>query len=108
MLTVRRSLVLAALALWLGGFTFYSAVVVPIGTDRLGITSQGFITQRVTEWLNLIGAVALLPLGWDALAGAAPGRGRWLRPGLWLILAATLAALWVLHPYLSELLDPPT
>ncbi len=108
MTLTRRILVVAALALWLGGFTFYSAVVVPVGTERLGVTSQGFITQRVTEFLNLVGAVALVPLGWDALAGAAPGRGRWLRVLLWLVLAGTLVTLWVMHPAMSEYLDPST
>jgi hypothetical protein len=105
MTVLRRALVLAALALWLGGFIFYSAVVVPIGSARLGFNVQGGITQRVTEVLNVVGIVALLPLGWDALAGA-PARGRWPRRALWLVLAATLAGLWALHPLLADLMGP--
>ena len=31
-----RFLVLAAFAFWVGGFTFYAAVVVPTGTEVLG------------------------------------------------------------------------
>jgi len=32
-LLARRFLTIAALMFWQGGFTFYAAVVVPIGTD---------------------------------------------------------------------------
>jgi hypothetical protein len=33
---VRRFLVLAAVMFWQGGFTFYEAVVVPVGSEILG------------------------------------------------------------------------
>lgn len=50
---------LATFAAWFGGFTFYTSVVIPIGTDILGSArAQGEITQRVTFWLNLICLVA--------------------------------------------------
>jgi hypothetical protein len=39
---VRRFLLLTALVFWQGGFTFYGAVVVPIGSEILG--SQMFRT----------------------------------------------------------------
>src|SRR5437660_7364466 len=108
MTLLRRYLVVAAVALWLGGFTFYASVVVPIGTERLGRVGQGFITQRVADWINLIGFIALWPLLWDAWAGA-PGRpARFARLSLWLALAGTLAVLWFLHGSLSELLDDET
>jgi len=106
MTLTRRYLVVTALALWLGGFTFYAAVVVPVGTDRLGRTGQGFITRDVTAWLNLVGLAALVPLGWDAWS--AGRRGRPMRLVLWLVLAATLAVLAALHPRLVELLDDAT
>src|SRR5262249_36841604 len=55
-----RFIVLAAYALWQGGFFFYTAEVVPIGTDVLGsATSQGFITRRVAIKMNQFGAAAL-------------------------------------------------
>lgn len=38
--------------LWLGAFTFYAAIVVPIGSEVVGKTSQGFVTQQVTYWIN--------------------------------------------------------
>src|SRR5947209_11754789 len=86
---VRRSLVLAALMFWQGGFTFYAAVVVPLASAELGHLQQGFITRHVAWYLNLAGAVALLVLAWDA---AATGTG-WLRHGRWLTLAGMAAAL---------------
>src|SRR5437764_15421395 len=96
----RRFLVLAALMFWQGGFTFYAAVVVPVGQHVLGShAAQGFITREVTRYLNLAGAAALVFLVWDVAAARDP---RALRTGLrWLAVAgmlATLAALAWLHP----------
>ena len=44
-----RFLSLCAFAFWQGGFVFYSGVVVPIGSDELGDTVQGFITRGGTN-----------------------------------------------------------
>ena len=69
MILLRRFLVLVALMFWLGGFTFYAAVVVPVGQEDLGShLEQGFITRQVTKYLNLSGAIALLLLAWDVVA----------------------------------------
>jgi len=109
MLTLlRRFLVLAALSFWQGGFTFYAGVVVPVGQDVLhGHLEQGFITRRVTVFLNLSGLVALLALTWDLWAARDPAawrrRLRWL---LWLALGLTLVALYLQHARLDALLDP--
>ena len=46
---------------WLGGFTFYAAVVVPIGREVLG-SAQSDVTRHVSFYLNLTAAIALLPL----------------------------------------------
>lgn len=55
-----RFLWLVMFALWQGGFMFYGAIVVPVGTKVLGSESlQGFITQSVTNHLNIIGAISL-------------------------------------------------
>src|ERR671917_504286 len=76
----RRSLLLWLLLLWQGGFLFYTAVVVPIGTDVLGSPLvQGLITRRVTDWLKLFGA---------AWAGPVAGVGRVRRPARGAGLAA--------------------
>jgi hypothetical protein len=107
---LRRYLVLVALMFWQGGFTFYASVVVPVGQEVLGShLEQGFITRRVTDYLNLAGVVALLPLAWDT--AAARDRARWrtrLRWLTWLGMAALLAVLVWLHPRLEALLDVET
>jgi hypothetical protein len=52
---------LQCLILWQGGFVFYAAVVVPIGTELLASpATQGLITLRVTPWLNAFGVAYLL------------------------------------------------
>jgi hypothetical protein len=105
---VRRYLVLIAWMFWQGGFTFYAGVVVPIGTQILGsAAAQGWITRRVSLFLNLAGAVAVLMLGLDIATARDPSRRRfWLRWLTWIMLAITLGALVWLHPQLDALLDP--
>lgn len=106
----RRFLVFSALIFWQGGFTFYSAVVVPVGQEVLGShREQGFVTRRVTNYLNLAGAIALLLLAWDT--GSSGSRGRWwrrVRWGAWGGMAVALAVLVWLHLGLDALLDPET
>jgi hypothetical protein len=105
---LRRLIFLLLLMFWQGGFTFYAAVVVPIGTDVLNSAlHQGMITRQVTQYLNIAGAVALAAWAWDLAAQSAPTavrqRLRWL---LWLFLATLLAALGWLHPRMDNLIDP--
>ena len=48
---------------WWGGLTFYTVVVVPIGTSDLGSVEQGFVTQRVTiahNWLSVLFILCLI------------------------------------------------
>lgn len=107
--TVRRFLYVAAVALWLGGFTFYGAVVIPIGMRVLGShLRQGFITQQVTARLNWI-ALAALPLLFWNMAAVWPARRRVTRACLastWAIMALIQVGLIALHPMLDRLLDP--
>jgi hypothetical protein len=94
---------------WQGGFTFYAAVVVPVGQDVLGShLAQGFITRQVTYFLNWAGAVCLLPLAWDIIALRDPSSGRSWRWFLWITMAAILGALFALHSRLDGMLDPLT
>lgn len=107
---LRRLLVLAALMFWQGGFVFYAAVVVPVGQEVLGShREQGFITRRVTVYLNLAGGGALVLLAWDAAVSGEVSRrryrARWLA---WLGMALLLALLVWLHPRLDLLLDVET
>jgi len=55
-LIVFRFFVWCALVVWLGGFTFYGAVVIPTAHRILGThLDVGFITQEVTRWRDLSG-----------------------------------------------------
>jgi hypothetical protein len=95
---------------WQGGFTFYAAVVVPVGQEELGShLQQGFITRQVTNYLNLCGAVALIPLAWDVAASTDRSKGRrCARWAAWTGMLAMLLALIWLHPKLDELLNLET
>jgi hypothetical protein len=104
---VRRGLVLAVLLFWIGGFTFYAAVVVPVGQEVLGShRKQGFVTRQITHYLNLAGAVALVPLAWDtAVSRTGSPRRRRARWAAWLGMGLTLGLLVWLHVRLDDLLD---
>ena len=107
---VRRFVVLAAVMFWQGGFTFYGAVVVPVGSEILGShLSQGWITRSVTNYLNLVGLVTLGIWAWDL--AAVKDRATWRRRfrwGVWGLLVLTLCLLAWLHLRLDDYLDPET
>ena len=104
MILLRRFLVVAAVAMWMGGFTFYSSFVIPVATDLLGShRAAGFITQRVTQPLNICVVAALTIMFWNIAAGwrvAGIRERRWLA-GTWGFLAVTEVVLLVLHPLLD-------
>jgi hypothetical protein len=109
MIVLRRVLVIFAVAFWIGGFTFYAAVVIPIGTEVLGgPAQQGDITRYVSNWINVAGAVALVLWAWDLAADPALPRlrqcARWF---LWVFMAVALALLVWWHPQLDTLRDSP-
>ena len=104
MTTLRRFLVLAALMFWQGGFLFYAAVVVPVGRGSIGSAQSG-VTQRVTLYLNLAGAIALVLLAWDVWASTSRRRWRW---ACWLGMAAALPALIWLHGRIETAIVPGT
>ena len=89
---------LAALAFWMGGFTFYALIVIPTGTRLLGSVEQGLVTQQVTQWMNWLGALSLAIL----LPGAL--RTRWLALS-WLVMALAQFVLFWLHPRLDAFID---
>ncbi len=101
----RRFLVIAALMFWQGGFTFYAAVVIPIGQE-VARPEQPFITRQVTHWLNLAGAVTLLILALDqVLTSGEPTWARRIRWLTWLGMVIALALLVWLHPHIDRYLD---
>lgn len=102
-----RSACSLGMALWLGGFTFYSAFVVPIAQDELGSFGSGLITQRVTNVLNLAGLIALVPW-WIAVWLDRARPPALLRRLNWTLLATTtlgLAWLAILHRIMDRTLE---
>lgn len=90
-----------SLAMWWGGLTFYSAIVVPLGIEQIGGAEQGFLTQRVTVRLNIAGTITGICLLADAL-----WRGpRKHRAALASVILGLQAWLWFLHARLSLWLD---
>lgn len=105
MLTIfRRVFLLWLLMFWQGGFLFYGAAVVSIGSDVLGSDfAQGLITRRVAVALNLTGLAVLLAWTWDLAAERQTRvKGRW---AIWAFLMLTLAVLGWLHPQMNGLID---
>lgn len=107
---LRRFSLLLALTFWQGGFMFYGAVVVPVGSEVLGSHQmQGWVTRSVSVYLNLAGLAAVAVWAWDMAATSDPSSSRrWLRWGLWTILLLTLGMQFWLHRSLDELLDLET
>jgi hypothetical protein len=111
--SVLRLLFVVALAIYIGGFTFYSAVVIPVLHDRLESSLEtGLVTQRVTDLLNLLGLVTL-SLGWcvyglSVVFGVRSGRGS--RCKIWplMISSICLVVLLVLHRVLDRKLETGT
>lgn len=105
---VRRFLVAQVLILWQGGFLFYTAFVVPAGTEALGgPAAQGAITTRVTDVLNVLGVVGLLAAAWELnySRDLDPRRtaARWW---CWGVAVACQAVLLLLHRLLDAFMDP--
>src|SRR5262245_17028409 len=103
MRSLLRFLVLQSLLLWQGGFLFYTAVVVPTGTDVLGsAAAQGAITTRVTDALNGLGVVALalacLDLSLTRDPAARRIAARWW---CWSVAAVCQVALFYFHRLLD-------
>ncbi len=109
-LLIERTLVVLAGALWLGGLTFYAAIVIPLAHEVLGShTTVGFITRRVTVWINLLAALALLVFMIN-LRSTRGFQARGLRKLVWItwgVMAVVQTGLFVLHPRLDRLLDVP-
>ncbi|MDB6036228.1 MAG: hypothetical protein JWM99_69 [Verrucomicrobiales bacterium] len=63
-----RYVSMIGICFWMGGFTFYSAVVIHVGHRVFESHREiGFLTQEVTIWLNRSGAIVLLILLISAL-----------------------------------------
>ncbi|MEP6859203.1 MAG: hypothetical protein ABJE66_01185 [Deltaproteobacteria bacterium] len=111
MRTASRIAVTLLFAIWWGGFTFYAAVVVPTGQRVLGsATAQGFVTQPVSNWINIIGAVVIAGSCWN-MVSARRNASLPVRRALvisWAVLAIAEVVLVVLHPRIDAMLDTTT
>lgn len=108
---VRRFLVVAAFAFWMGGFTFYSGVVIEIAATTLrSHRASGFITQQVTHWINIAGMIALAVFLWNvcALWPRVSSRIRIALTITWAVLLATLLGLIIVHGCLDKIVEAST
>jgi hypothetical protein len=105
-----RFVAIWTLAIWLGGFTFYAASVIPILHDQLGgALESGLVTQRVTIDLNRLGAATvaiglMLAMFERTFGWRGPFRSK-ASLGLLATTALCLAALFILHQMLDRRLD---
>lgn len=92
-LLVLRFLCLFSLSVWVGGFTFYSAVVIPVLHESLGSLETGYVTQQVTDYLNAVGGVAVALWWLAAFADRSAGSVSARRARLGLLAATTVLLL---------------
>ncbi len=102
-----RFLLLLTFALFWGGLTFYTACVVRIAHDVLDDPMVGgLITQRVTEWLQILGGVTATLMVWNAAYVTRKSR-RWgaALAVCTLVLGCALVGLVVVHGQLDAVID---
>ena len=77
--TILRFATVIALAVWFGGFTFYSTAVIATSQEVLhSHLRTGLITQQVTNWLNWISLPALAICGANLVAQRKDPRRVWI------------------------------
>lgn len=95
---------MVAIAIWFGGFTFYSTIVIATAQEVLhSHLRAGLITQQVTHWLNLVGLVPLVLCAWNCWNLGRNG-GKTLVRMLVAALVSMIAlqsGLFALHPLLD-------
>lgn len=108
MTTLRRFVVFQLLLVWQGGFLFYTAFVVPVGTSVLGgAAAQGVITARVTDTMNLIGVIALAMTAWELNYGRdREPRRTAIRWWCWAVALLCQGLLFYCHQLLDAFMDP--
>lgn len=108
MVSFRRFLLLQVLLVWQGGFLFYAAVVVPLGTEVLGsAAAQGAITARVTDVLNALGVLGLALACLEVSLTRDPFRPRTAaRWWCWAVALVCQFFLFVFHQLLDAFMDP--
>jgi hypothetical protein len=104
-----RYLGVVGLAFWLGGVTFYGAVVVPTAHQVLDSHREiGFVTRAVTGTANAVGLATLALLVVNTAVSFRP-TSRSVRitlVGSLVLMAIAQAALFILRRVLDGMLDP--
>ncbi len=103
--SIWKCLLLMVWAGWWGGLTFYGLFVVPVASEVVGQTTEGFVTQRVTQWLNWVATALIGLLLIEALHAWRTGRRWGALSAATLVMAAAQLALFALHPVLDRLVD---
>ena len=105
---VFRTFLLAAFAMWFGGFGFYVSFVVPIGNEVLGSKfEQGLITRKATVPLNYLCAIAIGVMLVESVATWKSSRAprKHVQIGLTIFMLSMLIALFWLHPQIDNYVD---
>lgn len=87
---------------------FYVSFVVPIGTEILGSArSQGFITQQVTNWLNVVCGCAIGMMLIETIRGriASVNRRRWTELVTLILIGCFLLAMIWLHQIMDRMIN---
>jgi hypothetical protein len=93
------------LSIWWGAFTFYAGIVVPVGMQVLGShTEMGFITQQVTNYLNVFSLIAFLIYAY-LLKNEEVKKGNLVKEITVISLIGFQLLLFLLHSYQTDLLD---
>lgn len=100
-LSLWNLVLLLAWASWWGGLSFYAIAVVPIATEQIGSTSQGFVTREVTQWHNGLFVVVLGLLFAEAVRRRSVSLGCVIG-----LLFGVCLGLFLDHAYLSQQMDP--
>jgi hypothetical protein len=106
----RRILVISAFGLWLGGFTVYTAFVIPIGHRHFPGRQFGFVTAEVTAVLAVLSAAALLVAALDLATTwkRLPSGLRWAGLATGTAILSALAGSVLVHAKLDALLNVET
>jgi hypothetical protein len=94
-------------ALWWGGFTFYSSIVVHLGMEILGNhIKMGMITKSVTNYINAIGSIVLIISLVFLIADKNPGKNYLRVIGWeWFALVLLQLALFYVHHVLASMIN---
>ncbi len=92
-------------ASWWGGLTFYGLFVVREASEVVGQTTEGFVTQRVTQWLNWVATALIVLLLIEVLHTWRTGRPWRAVSAAILVMAAAQLALFALHRMLDHLVN---